>query len=251
MPEGPSTAVSLAIGSPQTDSPTPSLRGASSRRDGAVEWRQVPGLLPYPAALAQMTERVAAIRAGTASEAVWLVEHPPLYTAGTSARADELIDPDRFPTYSAGRGGHWTYHGPGQRTAYVMLDLQRRHGTVAVRDVRCFVSGLEEWMIRTLGRFGVAGERRAGRIGIWVADAATGREAKIGAIGVRVTRWVSWHGIALNVAPDLGHFAGIIPCGITGHGVTSLHALGITADIAEVDAALRSTWNDVFTETAP
>jgi len=220
--------------------------GLSTIPPVALEWAELPGLTPYPQAIAAMTERVAAIRAGTAGEAVWLVQHPPLYTAGTSAQPDELIDPGRFPTYQAGRGGHWTYHGPGQRTAYVILDLQRRHGSVPARDVRCFVHGLEEWMIRTLARFGVVGERRAGRVGIWVVDAASGAENKIGAIGVRVTRWVSWHGIALNVNPDLSHFGGIVPCGISEHGVTSLAALGVAADLPMVDAALRSCWDDVF-----
>jgi lipoyl(octanoyl) transferase len=197
-----------------------------------------------------MQARVAAIRAGTASEQVWLVEHPPLYTAGTSARAEELTDPTRFPFYAAGRGGQWTYHGPGQRVAYVMLDLTRPHGMVPARDVRCFVHGLEEWLIRALDRFNVRGERREGRIGIWVADPATGTEAKIGAIGVRVSRWVSWHGVALNVAPDLSHFSGIVPCGISEHGVTSLAALGIKASMAEADAALREAWAAVFGTTA-
>jgi lipoyl(octanoyl) transferase len=192
-----------------------------------------------------MQARVAAIRDGTAGELVWLVEHPPLYTAGTSARPEELTDPGRFPTFAAGRGGQWTYHGPGQRTAYVMLDLTRRHGMVPARDVRAYVAGLEEWLIGALARFGVTGERREGRIGIWVADAA-GNEAKIGAIGVRVTRWVSWHGVALNVAPDLSHFGGIVPCGIRQHGVTSLHALGIAASLADADAALRAAWQEVF-----
>jgi lipoyl(octanoyl) transferase len=203
------------------------------------------GLTPYPDALAAMQARVAAIRDGTADELVWLVEHPPLYTAGTSAKPEELTDPSRFPTFAAGRGGQWTYHGPGQRTAYVMLDLTRRHGSVPARDVRCYVNGLEEWLIRALARFGVTGERRDGRIGIWVAD-PDGREAKIGAIGVRVTRWVSWHGAALNVAPDLSHFSGIVPCGISQHGVTSLRDLGIPATLADADAALAAAWREVF-----
>jgi lipoyl(octanoyl) transferase len=210
------------------------------------EWRVFSGLLPYPEAMAAMAARVAAIRAGEAGEAVWLVEHPPLYTAGTSARAEELTAPDRFPTFDAGRGGQWTYHGPGQRTAYVMLDLTRPHGTVRARDVRGYVHGLEAWMIRALALFGVIGERRQGRVGIWVADPRTGAETKIGAIGVRVTRWVSWHGIALNVAPDLDHFGGIIPCGIREHGVTSLAAQGVRATMADVDAALREAWGEVF-----
>ena len=216
-----------------------------------VEWITAPGRTPYPDALAAMAARVAAIRAGTAPERVWLVEHPPLYTAGTSARAEELIAPDRFPTFRAGRGGQWTYHGPGQRTVYVMLDLDRPHGGVPARDIHCYVHGLEEWLIRALARLGVTGERREGRVGIWVVDRATGAEAKIGAIGVRVSRWVSWHGVALNVAPDLGHFAGIVPCGIRAHGVTSLAALGAPATMAAADAALRTAWDEVFGPAAP
>ncbi len=211
-----------------------------------LEWRASDGLTDYPDALATMRARVAAVRAGTEGELVWLVEHPPLYTAGTSAKPEELTEPDRFPTYDAGRGGQWTYHGPGQRVAYVMLDLNHPHGTVPARDIRCFVHGLEEWLIRTLDRFGVRGERRAGRVGIWVADHAAGTEAKIGAIGVRVTRWVSWHGVSLNLEPDLSHFGGIVPCGIKQHGVTSLHQLGILATMPEMDAALRSCWGEVF-----
>ena len=209
------------------------------------EWRTGPGLLPYPQALAAMQARAAAIREGTAGELVWLVEHPPLYTAGTSASPADLQDPTRFPTYDAGRGGQWTYHGPGQRTAYVMLDLHNPHGMAKPRDVRSYVAALEEWMIRALARFGLVGERRPGRVGIWVAM-PDGSESKIGAIGVRVTRWVSWHGIALNVCPDLGHFGGIVPCGIAEHGVTSLHALGIPATMQEADAALKSAWQEVL-----
>ncbi len=178
------------------------------------------------------------------------MEHPPLYTAGTSAKQADLTDPHRFPTFAAGRGGEWTYHGPGQRTVYVMLDLTRPHGTVPARDVRCFVHGLEEWLIRALARFHVQGERRAGRIGIWVAGPRAGEEAKIAAIGVRVTRWVSWHGVALNVDPDLSHFGGIVPCGIKEHGVTSLHALGVTATMQEADMALRQAWGEVFGASA-
>jgi lipoyl(octanoyl) transferase len=212
----------------------------------APEWRVEPGLLDYPTAMQAMRDRAAAIRAGAAPEHVWLVEHPPLYTAGTSAERGDLIGPARFPTYDAGRGGQWTYHGPGQRVGYVMLDLTQQHGMAPPRDVRGFVAGLEEWLIRALARFGVDGERREGRIGIWVADPATGGESKIAALGVRVTRWVSWHGVALNVAPDLSHFAGIVPCGIRGHGVTSLRALGIDATLDEADAALRAEWDGVF-----
>jgi lipoyl(octanoyl) transferase len=221
------------------------MQEAASIAHTAPDWAVAQGLTPYPDALAAMQARVAAIRDATADELVWLVEHPPLYTAGTSAKPEELTDPGRFPTFAAGRGGQWTYHGPGQRTAYVMLDLTRRHGTVPARDVRRYVNGLEEWLIRTLAMLGVRGERRDGRIGIWVADAA-GRDAKIGAIGVRVTRWVSWHGVALNVSPDLSHFGGIVPCGIRQHGVTSLNALGIPATLADADAALKSAWRDVF-----
>ena len=212
----------------------------------APMWEIAEGLTPYPDALARMAQRVVDIRAGTTQELVWLVEHPPLYTAGTSALPEELTDPDRFPTYKAGRGGHWTYHGPGQRTIYVMLDLQKPHGGVPAQDIRCYVNGLEEWMIRTLDRFNVKGERRQGRVGIWVADPARGTESKIGAIGVRVSRWVSWHGIALNVAPNLSHFGGIVPCGISEYGVTSLAELGIPATMHDADVALKQAWDEVF-----
>ena len=215
---------------------------------GQVEWRISEGLTPYPDAIAAMQARAAAIRAGTAAQQVWLVEHPPLYTAGTSADRADLANPDGFPTYDAGRGGQWTYHGPGQRTGYVMLDLTCPHGPVPPRDVRQYVWALEEWLIRALDRFNVRGERREGRVGIWVADRAAGTEAKIAAIGVRITRWVSWHGVALNVEPDLAHFAGIVPCGIREHGVTSLHALGRPVTMAEADAALRQAWDEVFSE---
>src|SRR5580692_3550168 len=211
-----------------------------------LEWRVSDGLTPYPEALALMRDRVAAIRAGTAGELVWLVEHPPIYTAGTSAKPAELTDPSRFPTFEAGRGGQWTYHGPGQRTVYVMLDLTQPHGAVPTNDIHCYVNALEEWLIRALERFNVKGERRKGRIGIWIADHAAGTEAKIGAIGVRVSRWVSWHGVALNVDPDLSHFGGIVPCGVREHGVTSLAALGRQVRMAEVDGVLRAAWEDVF-----
>jgi lipoyl(octanoyl) transferase len=225
--------------------PAPPQAGPEPAPD--IEWRIAKGLTAYPDAFDAMQRQVAGIRAGTAREKVWLVEHPPLFTAGTSARPDELFNPLGFPTYAAGRGGQWTYHGPGQRTAYVMLDLSRPHGkNIPPRDVRCYVHALEEWLIRALDRFNVRGERRAGRVGIWVADRATGTDAKIGAIGVRVTRWVSWHGVALNVDPNLAHFDGIIPCGIREHGVTSLHALGIPVTMTEADAALRSAWDAVF-----
>jgi lipoyl(octanoyl) transferase len=209
-----------------------------------LTWTVSEGLIPYPEALAAMEARAAAIRAGAAGECVWLVEHPPSYTAGTSARPEELVE-HRFPSYAAGRGGQWTYHGPGQRTAYVMLDLTQAHGPVPPRDVRAYVHALEEWMIRALDRFNIRGERREGRVGIWIAR-GHGREDKIGAIGVRVTRWVSWHGNALNLEPDLTHFGGIVPCGIREHGVTSLHDLGVLATMEELDSALMSAWAEVF-----
>jgi lipoyl(octanoyl) transferase len=214
------------------------------------EWRIAEGLTPYPDALALMRDRVAAIRAGTADELVWSVEHPPIYTAGTSAKPAELTDPTRFPTFAAGRGGQWTYHGPGQRVVYVMLDLTRQHGAVPVNDIHCYVNALEEWLIRTLDRFNVKGERRKGRVGIWVTNRAAGTEAKIGAIGVRVSRWVSWHGVALNVDPDLTHFSGIVPCGVREHGVTSLADQGIPATMHDADVALRAAWEDVFGDAA-
>jgi lipoyl(octanoyl) transferase len=211
----------------------------------ATTWRVEPGLTDYDAAVAAMQARVAAIRAGEAAEQVWLVEHPPLYTAGTSAAPEDLREPGRFPTFQAGRGGQWTYHGPGQRVGYVMLDLAQPHGRVPARDVRGYVHGLEAWLIAALAAFGVSGETRADRVGIWVVNGAA-EEEKIGAIGVRVTRWVSWHGFALNIDPDLSHFAGIVPCGIAEHGVTSLARLGVRATMAEVDAVLERTFWGVF-----
>ena len=207
---------------------------------GPVEWRIASGLVPYPEALATMEERVAAIRAGAASELVWLLEHPPLYTAGTSARAQDLLAPQRFPVFEAGRGGQYTYHGPGQRVAYVMLDLQRRKP-----DLRRYIWQLEEWVIRALDRFNIRGERRADRIGIWVVKPG-GREAKIAAIGVRVRRWVTYHGVAINLEPDLEHFAGIVPCGISAFGVTSFADLGLTTTMPELDAALITAFDEVF-----
>jgi len=211
-----------------------------------VGWAIAEGFTPYPEAIAAMEARIRAIRAGEAGEQVWFVEHPPLYTAGSSARPEDLQDAARFPTFAAGRGGQWTYHGPGQRLAYVMLDLDRPHGTVPPRDLRAYVHGLEEWLILALDRFNIRGERRPGRVGIWVEDRAAGTEAKIAAIGVRVTRWVTWHGVAVNLEPALDHFAGIVPCGIREYGVTSLHALGIVVSMAELDAALAATWTEVF-----
>jgi lipoyl(octanoyl) transferase len=210
-----------------------------------VEWIVSDGRTPYAEALAAMAAHAAAIRAEGARERVWLVEHEPTYTAGTSARPEDLRDA-RFPVFAAGRGGQWTYHGPGQRTGYVMLDLQNPHGSVPARDIRAYVHGLEEWLIRALDRFDVRAERREGRVGLWVPNRATGGEDKIAAIGVRVTRWVSWHGVALNVDPDLTHFGGIVPCGIAEHGVTSLHGQGVPATMMEADAALAAAWAEVF-----
>jgi len=207
---------------------------------GEIEWRISATPVDYLAAVGEMEQRVAAIRAGTAAELVWLLEHPPLYTAGTSARGEDLLEPHRLPVRCTGRGGRYTYHGPGQRIAYVMLDLHRRG-----QDVRCYVHQLEDWIIRTLARFGVRGERRDGRVGIWVARAGA-RDEKIAAIGVRVRRWVTYHGVALNIDPELEHYRGIIPCGITDHGVTSLAAAGVDATMEEVDTALRRTFGEVF-----
>jgi len=207
-------------------------------------WRVEPGFTGYEEAVSAMQARIAAIREGLAPELIWLVEHAPLYTAGTSARPEDLQDAGRFPTHKAGRGGQWTYHGPGQRVVYAMLDLNAPHGRVPARDVRGFVAGLEAWMITTLAEFGVKSETREGRVGIWVETA--GRDEKIGAIGVRVSRWVTWHGMALNVAPDLAHFGGIVPCGIREHGVTSLAALGVNVTMGDVDAALARGFEKVF-----
>jgi lipoyl(octanoyl) transferase len=213
-----------------------------------MEWRRIAGLADYAGTLQAMEERVAAIAAGTAPEAVWLLEHPPLYTAGTSARPEDLVLPGRFPVHSAGRGGQFTYHGPGQRVAYVMLDLNR-YG----RDVRRFVRALEDWIIRTLAEFNVRGERREGRVGVWVARPGkpplpdgSPREDKIAAIGIKLRRWISFHGIAINVEPDLSHFDGIVPCGIRGHGVTSLVDLGLPVTMDDLDAALLATFPLAF-----
>lgn len=210
----------------------------------APEWRIDDVPVPYQAAVAAMEARVAEIRAGRAGELVWLLEHPPLYTAGTSAEPTELLEPDRFPVFKTGRGGRYTYHGPGQRVAYVLLDLRQRGA-----DIRCYVHDLEEWIIRTIAHFNVRGERRAGRVGIWVQRTDLGmpaREDKIAALGVRVRHWVAYHGIALNVDPDLSHFTGIVPCGVAQHGVTSLASLGIAVAMAEVDMALRVEFQRVF-----
>jgi len=210
-----------------------------------MEWTHIPGLAPYVETLHAMEARVAAIAAGIAPEAVWLLEHPPLYTAGTSARLADLTDPGRFPVHVAGRGGQYTYHGPGQRVAYVMLDLNTRG-----RDVRRFVCALEDWVIATLAEFNVRGERRAGRVGVWVTRPdkpplpdGTAREDKIAAIGVKLRRWVSFHGISINVEPDLSHFDGIVPCGIRDHGVTSLVDLGLPVTMNDLDLALRRNFD--------
>lgn len=226
---------------PQTDPNAPMNAG--------IEWRISDTPVPYPDALAAMEARVEAIRAGTAPELVWLLEHPPLYTAGTSARREDLLEPDRFPVFEAGRGGQFTYHGPGQRVAYVMLDLKKRGA-----DIRAFVQDLEEWLIRTLAAFNIKGERREGRVGIWVDKrpygGVAGQEDKIAAIGVRVRRWISFHGVALNVEPDLSHFSGIVPCGISEHGVTSMVALGHLVTMEDVDAAMIASFKEVFGDGA-
>ena len=210
-----------------------------------MEWTQIRGLAPYDETLRAMEARVAAISAGTAPEAVWLLEHPPLYTAGTSARPGDLTDATRFPVHVAGRGGQYTYHGPGQRVAYVMLDLNKRG-----RDLRRFVRALEDWVIATLAEFNVTGERRAGRVGVWVARPdkpplpdGTPREDKIAAIGIKLRRWVSFHGVSINLEPDLSHFDGIVPCGIRGHGVTSLVDLGLPVTMDDLDLALRRNFD--------
>ena len=217
---------------------------AALHAPGPVEWAVAGAPVAYADAVSTMEARAAAIAAGEAGERAWLVEHPALYTAGTSAKPADLVDPDRFPVFASGRGGQYTYHGPGQRVAYLMLDLRARG-----RDLRCYVSGVEQVVIDTLADFGVAGGRREGRVGVWV-DLGDGTEAKIAAIGVRVRRWVSFHGLSINVAPDLDHFTGIVPCGIREHGVTSLRALGVEAGMADVDAALRGSFERVFGPTA-
>lgn len=216
-----------------------------------AEWRVEPGLTSYDAALAFMEQRAARIANGEAGELVWLIEHPPLYTAGTSARAEDLVDANRFPVFDAGRGGEYTYHGPGQRVAYVMLDLKRRR-----QDVRAFVTALEEWIIRSLAAFNVKGERREDRVGVWVVrpdrpPSADGSPAedKIAAIGIRLRKWVSFHGIAINVEPELGHFDGIVPCGVRDHGVTSLVDLGLPVTMSDLDVALKAAFLDIFGPT--
>lgn len=217
-----------------------------------VDWTHLPGLAPYVETLAAMEARVAAIAAGAAPEAVWLLEHPALYTAGTSTNPADLVQPGRFPVHVAGRGGQYTYHGPGQRVAYVMLDLNTRG-----RDVRQFVCALENWVIATLAEFNVRGERRTGRVGVWVSRPGrvgpdgTPAEDKIAALGVKLRRWVSFHGISINVEPDLTHFDGIVPCGIRDHGVTSLVDLGLPVTMADLDVALRHHFDRIFPAQHP
>ena len=213
-----------------------------------VEWITTPGLTPYPDALAFMEARANGIAAGTAHECIWLLEHPPLYTAGTSAKPADLTDPDRFDVFETRRGGQYTYHGPGQRVAYTLLDVGKRG-----RDVRCFVRQLEDWVILALDQFNVRGEIRAGRVGVWVQRPekppqpdGTPAEDKVAAIGIRLRKWVSYHGISINVEPDLTHFSGIVPCGITNHGVTSLVDLGLPVTLEDVDVALRHSFETVF-----
>ncbi len=209
------------------------------RIDALITWKKTPGQILYPLAMSSMEEQVALILDGGVAEAIWLLEHPTLYTAGTSAKAADLLDAKRFPVFETGRGGQYTYHGPGQRVVYVMLSLARRGG-----DVRAFIAALEMWLIKTLAEFGVVGERREDRVGIWVRH--DGRESKIAAIGIRVRRGVTFHGLSLNVNPDLSHFDGIVPCGVSEHGVTSLAALGVGATMAEVDAVLRRNFETTF-----
>ncbi|HEX4506065.1 MAG TPA: lipoyl(octanoyl) transferase LipB [Alphaproteobacteria bacterium] len=217
---------------------------ATSGPQTPVDWTVAPDLTPYREAVETMEARVAAIHAAEQAEQVWLVEHPPLYTAGTSAKPSDLLEA-RFPVHETGRGGQLTYHGPGQRVAYVMLDLKRRNP-----DVRAYVAGLEAWIMAALATFGVNAERREGRVGLWVAlerhGGLPGTEAKIAAIGVRVRRWITFHGAAINLAPDLSHYGGIVPCGIREHGVTSLKALGVDATMDDLDAALKAVWPAVF-----
>jgi lipoyl(octanoyl) transferase len=218
-----------------------------ARADAApAGWAVSSGYVDYPAAVAAMEARAAAIAEGRAGELVWLLEHPPLYTAGVSAKPDDLLEPNRFPVFQSGRGGQFTYHGPGQRVAYVMLDLNARR-----RDVRAFVAALEAWLIGALDAFNVKGEVRESRVGVWVERRQPGlpaREDKIAAVGVKLRRWVSFHGIALNVEPDLSHFGGIVPCGVTEHGVTSLVDLGLPVTLDEADAALKASFRQVFGE---
>ncbi len=231
------------MNNPRADLP---LNFAPCVKNSPVEWVIEERPVSYEDAVSEMDRRVAAIAAGNAAERVWLLEHPPLYTAGTSAKAGDLIAPDRFPVHKTGRGGQFTYHGPGQRVAYVMLDLKRRQP-----DIRAFVSGLEEWLIQTLWHYHIRGEQREDRVGVWVQrpDKGAGVEDKIAAIGIRVRKWVTFHGISLNVEPDLEHFSGIVPCGVADHGVTSLVDLGYPVSMAEVDSVLKAQFEAIFGPT--
>ena len=215
---------------------------ASTLTDFEPEWQTSQGLVPYPDALVTMEQRVEAIYKGEADELIWLLEHPPLITSGTSAKAEDLIDPERLPVFHAGRGGQYTYHGPGQRIAYAMLDLRKRG-----QDLRRYIHRLEEWIVQTLAVFDIEGERREGRVGIWVVR-DDGREDKIAAIGVRVRRWITFHGLSINLAPDLDHFQTIVPCGISQHGVTSISELGKNVTMAELDAVMRERFGAVFSD---
>jgi lipoyl(octanoyl) transferase len=240
---------SLALRPEAFDRDRIDLRGLRIDHGASVEWRVSDAPVPYEDALEAMEQRVARIAAGAAPELVWLLEHPPLYTSGTSAQPRDLLDP-RFPVYAAGRGGQFTYHGPGQRVVYVMLDLKRRRP-----DVRAYVAGLERLIIATLDAFNIRGERREDRVGVWVArpDKGPGYEDKIAAIGVRVKRWVTFHGLAINVEPDLRHFSGIVPCGVVDprYGVTSLVDLGLPVTLADVDVALKNAFEEIFGAVMP
>lgn len=236
---------------PRLSSTSSNVEFHSIQHQDAVEWIVCDQLIEYEVALSLMEDRVEAIANGSAKECVWLLEHPPVYTAGTSADDDDLVHPDRFPVFHTGRGGQYTYHGPGQRVAYVMLDLKRRKP-----DVRLFVSALEHWLIDTLDAFNIKGERREDRVGVWVQRPEKPRglsgnitEDKIAALGIRLRKWVSFHGVSLNVAPDLDHFDGIVACGVTNHGVTSFEDLGLLVSMAEVDIALKSAFERTFGST--
>ena len=222
---------------------SPETTSSKIYNESPVQWHVSSKLIPYPEAADFMEDRAGAIAAGEAQERVWLLEHPPLYTAGTSAKPADLVAPDRFDVFQSGRGGQYTYHGPGQRVGYVMLDLRGRG-----RDVSAFVRALEQWIINTLAEFDIIAERRCGRVGVWVAQ-KNGREDKIAAIGVRLRKWVSFHGISINLNPDLSHFSGIVPCGISEHGVTSFAALGKDISMAELDRALQKNFEILFGPT--
>ena len=245
MPQHPEPAIAgPTVADLQAANIRPTCGRSALKSATPVEWRVSDALVEYDRALEEMERRAKSVSDGETAQQVWLLEHPPLYTAGTSAKPSDLVEPDRFPVFKAGRGGQYTYHGPGQRVAYLMLDLRERG-----RDVRCFVSGVEQLVIDTLAEFGVQGGRRDGRVGVWV-DLEDGTEAKIAAIGIRIRRWVSFHGLSINVAPDLSHFNGIVPCGIREHGVTSLADLGVSVSMEEADQVLRRKFEDIFGPTA-